>query len=80
VTAPAASNDKTTTWGVLDIVLGVCCWPLGLIFAILCLNESKKAGKPPTLAYVGFAVVALNLVAGIILAATGSLASIMGNS
>jgi hypothetical protein len=81
VTAPAAaSNDKTTLWGVLGIVGAFCCWPLGLVFAILCLNESKKYGKPPTLAYVAFGVLALGLVINIIVFATGGLASLMGNT
>jgi hypothetical protein len=80
VTAPAAaSNDKTTLWGVLGIVGAFCCWPLGLVFAILCLNEAKKYGKPPTLAYVAFGVLALGLVLNIVVFATGGLANLMGN-
>ena len=78
MTAPsAASNDKTTLWGVLGIVGAFCCWPLGLVFAILCLNEAKKAGKPPTLAYVAFGVLALGLVLNIVVFATGGLANLM---
>jgi hypothetical protein len=80
VTAPAAaSNDRTTLWGVLGIVGAFCCWPLGLVFAILCLNEAKKYGKPPTLAYVAFGVLALGLVLNIVVFATGGLANLMGN-
>ncbi|GAA4688855.1 hypothetical protein [Phytohabitans rumicis] len=66
---PAAqpASDKTTLWGVLGIVLGLICCPiLGVVFGVLSLQESKKAGKPPTLAYVAFAAAALNLVFGII--------------
>lgn len=70
MTAPgapaAAGNDKTTLFGVLGIILGLCCWPVGLVFAILSLNQSKKFGNQPTLAYVAFAVVALNLIFSII--------------
>ena len=70
--APApAGNDKTTLFGVLGIVLGLCCWPAGLVFAILSLNQAKKFGNQPTLAYVAFAVVALNLVFGIFGATQG---------
>jgi hypothetical protein len=68
---PAAANDKVTLWGVLGIVLGFCCWPVGLIFAILGLQEAKKFNKPPTLAYVGFGVVALNLLWTIFAISTG---------
>jgi len=55
--APAPTgNDKTTLFGVLGIVLGVCCWPVGLVFAFLSLNQSKTYGSQPTIAYVAFAV------------------------
>jgi hypothetical protein len=77
MTAPAA-NDKTTLWGVLGIIGAFCCWPLGLVFGILCLLEAKKVGKPPTLAYVTFAILALGLVLNIVLFATGALGSMMG--
>ena len=81
MTAPAAaSNDKVTLWGVLGLVGAFCCWPLGLVFAILCLNEAKKVGKPPTLAYVAFGVLALGLVVNIIFITTGGIASIVGNN
>lgn len=70
MTAPgapaAAGNDKTTLFGVLGIVLGICCWPVGLVFAILSLNQAKSHGNQPTLAYVGFAVVAVVAVISII--------------
>lgn len=66
------ANDKTTLWGVLGIIFGLCCWPLGLVFAFLSLQEAKRAGKPPTLAYVGFGIAAVVLVLNIIALATGS--------
>ena len=69
----AASNDKTTLWGVLGIVFAFCCTPLGIVFAILSLMEAKKAGKQPTLAYVAFGCVALSVIIGIISASTGAL-------
>ena len=66
--APAAAgNDKTTLWGVLGIVIGLICCPiLGIVFGVLSLNEAKKAGKQPTLAYVAFAVSALSIVLSIV--------------
>ncbi|BCB81497.1 hypothetical protein GCM10022251_17400 [Phytohabitans flavus] len=66
---PAAqpANDRTTLWGVLGIVIGlICCWPAGIVFGVLALQEAKKAGKPPTLAYIAFAASALNLIGSII--------------
>jgi hypothetical protein len=70
---PAAvpGNDKVTLWGVLGIVFGFCCWPLGLVFSILGLQEAKKVGKQPTLAYIGFGVVGLALILTIINFAVG---------
>lgn len=65
--AAPASGDKTTLWGVLGIVIGLlCCWPLGIVFGILSMNEAKKVGKPNTLAYLAFAAAAVNLIFGAI--------------
>ncbi|GAB1689406.1 DUF4190 domain-containing protein [Krasilnikovia sp. M28-CT-15] len=72
------ANDKTTLWGVLGIVFAFCCWPLGVVFAVLCMMEAKKVGKQPTLAYVTFGILAIGLVINIILAATGTLGNLMG--
>lgn len=65
---PAAqpANDKTTLWGVLGIVFGICCPILGIVFGILSMNEAKKSGKPPTLAYISFVVAVIAIVVGII--------------
>lgn len=73
---PAAANDKTTLWGVLGIVGAFCCWPLGVVFAILCLMEAKKYGKQPTLAYVAFGILALGLVLNIVFFTTGALSNL----
>lgn len=70
--AAAPANDKTTLWGVLGIVFAFCCLPLGVVFSVLSMNEAKKAGKQPTLAYVGFGLQALILVGDIIGFATGA--------
>jgi hypothetical protein len=61
-----AANDKVTLYGVLGIVGAFCCFPVGVVFAILCLMEARKYGKPPTLAYVAFGILALGLIANII--------------
>jgi hypothetical protein len=79
MTAPAAAgSDKVTLYGVLGIVGAFCCWPLGLVFGILCLMEARKFNKPPTLAYIAFAVLALGLVVNIILLTTGALSNLTG--
>jgi hypothetical protein len=68
--AAAPSNDRTTLWGVLGIVIGlICCWPLGLVFAFLSFREARKAGKQPTLAYIAFACCAIGIIWNIIYAA-----------
>jgi hypothetical protein len=80
MTAPAApaASDKVTLWGVLGIIGAFCCWPLGLVFGILCFTEAKKVGKPPTLAYIAFAVLALGLILNIIVLSTGALSNLTG--
>lgn len=70
--AQPAASDKVTLWGVLGIVFGVCCWPLGIVFSVLGLQEAKKVGKPPTLAYIGFGLAAVFAVLSIINALTGA--------
>jgi hypothetical protein len=61
--ATPAGNDKTTLWGVLGIVIGLlCCWPLGIVFGVLSINEAKKAGKPNTLGIAAIVAAAINLI------------------
>ena len=63
--AAPASNDKTTLWGVLGIVIGlICCWPLGIVFGVLSMNEAKKSGKPNTLGIVAIVASVINLIGG----------------
>jgi len=75
----AAGNDKVTLWGVLGIVFSLCCTPLGIVFAVLCLLEARKVGKKPTLAYIAFGVAALGIVINIIAASTGAYSNLSGN-
>lgn len=78
--AGAPGNDKVTLWGVLGIVFAFCCWPLGLVFAVLGLLEARKVGKPPTLAYVAFGIIAVVFVVNIVLAATGALSNLVNTA
>jgi hypothetical protein len=71
--APPPANDRVTLYGVLGIVGMFCCWPVGLVFAILGLQEAKKVGKSPTLAYVAFGLLALAVIGNIIWFAAGGL-------
>jgi len=71
--AAAAGNDKTTLWGVLGIVFAICCWPLGVLFAILGIMEARKYGKQPTLSYVAFGIIVLAFIVNIILFATNNM-------
>ena len=78
---PAASgNDKVTLWGVLGIVFAFCCWPLGIVFAILGIVEARKVGKQPTLAYVAIGIIVLAFIVNIILAATGTLGDMLSRN
>ena len=77
---PPPGNDKVTLWGVLGIVFAICCWPLGIVFAVLGLLEARKVGKPPTLAYVAFGIVALSFILNIILTVTGVLGDILSSN
>jgi hypothetical protein len=69
-----------TLWGILGIVSAFCCWPLGIVFAVLALQEAKKVGKPPTLAYVAFGLAALGAVLSIFFLATGGVANMRTTS
>ncbi|MBB5871580.1 hypothetical protein F4553_004959 [Allocatelliglobosispora scoriae] len=59
--APAV-KDNTKLFGILGIVFSICGGWLGLVFAILSLLQAKKHGKPATLAYVAFGILALWVV------------------
>ena len=59
------ANDRTTTYGVIAIIGAICCWIIGVIFGILSLQEARRVGKQPTLAYIAFVLCALNLIGGI---------------
>ncbi|WP_027341714.1 hypothetical protein [Hamadaea tsunoensis] len=61
-----AGKDNTTLFGVLGIVLALCCAPIGILFAVLSHLQANKNGKPATLAIVGYVVAALNIIFGII--------------
>jgi predicted membrane channel-forming protein YqfA (hemolysin III family) len=76
--APPPPNDKTTLYGVLGIIGAFCCWPLGAVFAVLCLLEAKKSGKQPTLAYVSFGLLGLFFIIDIIVIFTGGISSLTG--
>lgn len=70
---PAApGNDKVTLWGVLGIVFAICCWPLGIVFAVLGLLEARKVGKKPTLAYIAFGIIALRVIVDIVALSSGA--------
>jgi hypothetical protein len=57
-----ATSDKTTLWGVLGIIFGLLLWPLGLVFAVLSMNEARRGGRTATLAVIGVLVSVFALV------------------
>jgi hypothetical protein len=67
-------------WGVLGIVFALCCWPLGVVFAILSLRDARKVGRQPTLAFVALCLVVLSVIITIILAVTGALGNMLSGS
>jgi len=79
---PAApqGTDRTTLFGILGIVLSLCCWPAGVVFAILSITQSKKYSSSPVLGYVGIALAAVVLIINIIVLATGNNPYMSGNS
>jgi hypothetical protein len=73
---PAATpaNDRTNLYGWLGIVIGLCCCPIvGIVLGFLALQEAKKAGKPPTLAYIAIALSIVSAITGAVLSLTGTL-------
>lgn len=59
--APAA-KDNTQLFGILGIVFALCCPLVGVVFAVLSHVQANKAGKPATLAIVGYVVAAVSIV------------------
>jgi hypothetical protein len=62
--APAA-KDNTQLFGILGIVLALCCWPLGVVFGVLSHLQANKNGKPATLAIIAYVVAGLSFIGGI---------------
>src|ERR1035438_8437281 len=81
--APGASTAKTT--GILSIVLGILCLPVGLVLAIVALVQHHKAkrafaGSPEAfqpVGSVGLVTAILGLVIPLMLAMVGMVAAIM---
>ncbi|WP_435823241.1 DUF4190 domain-containing protein [Catellatospora citrea] len=64
---PGKGGDRVTLYGVLGIVLGLCCCGLiGLILGWLSVQEAKKVGKKPTLGYIAMAVGVIGIIWNII--------------
>ncbi|GAA4688844.1 hypothetical protein [Phytohabitans rumicis] len=61
--AAAPSNDRTTLWGVLGIVIGLICCPiLGIVFGVLSIRDAKRVGKSQVLGWVAIGLSVLSLV------------------
>ena len=81
--APGASTAKTT--GILSIVLGVLCLPVGLVLAIVALVQHHKAksayaanpGDYQPVGNVGFVTAILGLVIPLTLAMIGMAAAMV---
>ncbi|MEU7823891.1 hypothetical protein [Catellatospora sp. NPDC049133] len=64
---PRGGGDKVTLYGVLGIVLGLCCCGIiGLILGWLSVQEAKKVGKKPTLGYIAMAIGVIGIIWNII--------------
>jgi type II secretory pathway pseudopilin PulG len=80
--APGASTAKTT--GILSIVLGILCFPVGLVLAIVALvqhNKAKTAFAANPDAYrpvgaVGLVTAIVGLVLPVVMVAVGIIAAI----
>ena len=66
---PAApASDRTQLFGILGIVIGLLCCPIGgIILGVLSMNEAKKVGKPNTLGIVAIVASVLGIVIGLVL-------------
>lgn len=57
----------------MGIAFGLCCMPLGVIFAVLSLTEARRHGRSAALAYIAFGVCAAVLALEIMLWESGTL-------
>jgi hypothetical protein len=62
----ATGTDRTTLFGILGIVLDFCCWPAGVVFAILSVVQARKHGSSPVLGYIGIGLVVVGIIIDII--------------
>lgn len=68
----APGRDRTTLWGVLGIVVGLCCGPLGVVFGVLSLMNARRVGRQPTLGIIAIVLSALTIVGNIVANANGA--------
>ena len=50
------AGDRTMLYGVLGIVCGVLCFPVGIPLGVLSLREARRTNRRPTLAIISFVV------------------------
>ncbi len=67
MTAAAPAKDRTVLWGLLAVLGAFCCPPVGIVFGVLCLQDTKKHNKSPFFAYVVLGIVAAGLLVHVIL-------------
>lgn len=63
---PAGGNDKTTLFGVLGIIFALCCPIVGIIFAILSMNQAKKFGTSQALGVTGLVIAGVNILLNVV--------------
>lgn len=64
--AQPAGNDKTTLFGWIGIIGGICCAIIGIVFGILSIMQARKYHNSPVLGYVALVISVLNIIAGIV--------------
>ena len=72
----APGSDKVLLWGVLGVVLAVCCAPVGIIFGGQSVPEARKAGKRPALGSTAVGLGALLTIVNLIAIASGAYSGI----
>lgn len=54
--AQPAGNDKTTLFGWIGIIGGLCCGLIGIIFGIMSIVQAQRVGKSPVLGIIAIVI------------------------
>jgi hypothetical protein len=64
------ADERHRNLGIAAVLLTYCFFPVGVFFAIRSFREARRTGRRPTMAYVAFVLLVIQVIAISMLFAT----------